>query len=553
MKGYQFAHMEVWSNKGKSGAGPEPHALRKNGQRAWTAQEILDEAERIAGASEHVIPGRPGPEILPRAANSFSDMRQMQEAASQVQESYIKRSKGKGKKPVEGKRKLRVDAATLYASVFSLPIRTEDALSNPEEKRKALDALEHALDWECDRISKAGGVALAGVVHGDEEYLHIHVFAIDPVRGRVDHLHPGRVAKDAVNMSGEEKSKARGKKANMAYREAMVAWQDSLHEDVFAQAGLLRIGPGRHRWSRKEYGRAKALQNEIAGREQYLVALEAWDGAQERRQGDLDDREKEIDTRDAEVARRLAEADAKIREAEQAKRVAIALRTALDLGSRAVANRELDYREPTEECKEGLEFGPGAPQSKNGRKRLMNAVRPAYDFVVGLAKKAFNLRRREAQVASQKAENRGAAMALAKERQREGRSVPDTMAQIIHGDPLPLDRSAFPGALFVSRGGNSAKLQKTLDEMPNVSVRRAWIATWQSQAICDERPDLADELSRGVAILETTALQRGYDLETGKHDPKAAKDAKKASLHLDTEPDPIRIIKPVRQRVRIRG
>lgn len=550
-EGYQFGHIELWANKGKSGDGPEPHARRKNGQRRWTAQEILDEAERLAGASAHVIPGRPGPQILPRAVATFPAMRKMQEAASQVQETYTKRTKGR--KPVEVKRKLRKDAATLYASVFSLPVLTEGALSDPALKQQATDVLEQALEWECGRISKAGGVVLAGVVHWDEEHLHLHVFAVDPVRGRVDHLHPGRVAKEAVNQSGEEKSKDRGKRANVAYCKAMRAWQDELHEEVFAPAGLLRIGPGRDRWSRKEYGRAKALARDVSSREERLADLEAWEGAQEERQDGLDAREKALDGRDAKIARRETEAAEKARAAESVRADAVALRTALDLGSRAVAYRELDYRKATKEREEGLDFGPGAPKSKKKRERLMDAVRPAYDFVVGLAKKAFNLRRREEQVAKAEAQNQKAAMVIAKAQRRAGQLVSKTVAQVVEGEALPLDRDAFPDALFVSKGSDTGKLQKMLDETPNASVRRMWVATWQSQEICDERPDLAEDLSRGVAVLEEIAQQRGYDLETGKHDPEAAKDLKRSRIHLDTEPNPIRIVRRNKQPVRTRG
>ncbi len=551
MEGYQFGHIEMWSNKGTKGEGPEPHARRKNGQHRWTAQEIFDEAERIASASAHVIPDRPVPQILPRAVATFQGMREMQEAASQVQEPYIKRAKGK--QPKEMKRKLRKDAATLYASVFSLPVLTEDALSSPELKRQTMDLLEQALEWECDRIGKAGGVVLAGVVHWDEEHLHLHVFAADPVRGRVDHLHPGRVAKDAVNKSGEKKSKELGKKANIAYCDAMREWQDKLHEEVFAPAGMMRMGPGRDRWSRKEYGRAKALARDIAAREDQLVNFNAWEGAQEERQARLENHEKALERRDAEILQREVEATEKTLRAEAAEADAIALRCALDRGCRAVANRELDYRAPTEDRGEGLEFGPGAPKSKIQRKTLMDVVRPAYDFVVDLAKKAFNIRRWQTRLAREKAQNQKAAKVIAEERERAGQLVAEPLAKIMEGKALPLDREAFPGAMFVDHGCDTGELQKRLDEMSNVSLRRSWVASWQSTQICDERPDLAQDLERGVAALELAAQQRGYNLESGKHDPDAAGDPDRARLHLDSEPAPIRIIRKDWQRVRRRG
>jgi len=551
LEGYQFAHIELWSNKGKTGEGPEPQAKRKNGQHRWTAQEIFDEAERLAGASAHIIPGRPGPQILPRAVATFADMREMQEEASQVQEAYVNRSKGK--KFVTQTRKLRKDAASLYASVYSLPVLTEDALADPKLKKEALDVLEQSLEWECERISKAGGEVLAGVVHWDEEHLHLHVFAVDPIRGRVDHLHPGRVAKDAVNNSGEEKSKDRGKRANVAYCDAMRAWQDDLHREVFEPAGLLRIGPGRARWSREEYGRAKALARDVASREQQIAEFVAWDGKQERREKRLDAREKALKGKETDLACKEAAVKIDTQRAKDAVADAKALRIALDRGSLAVAHRELDYRVGTEESKEGLEFGPGAPKSKRQRKRLMDAVRPAYDFVVDLARKAFNIRSWEKRVAKVETQNLAAAAVIARERRQAGQVVPAAVTQIIEGEALPLDRESFPGALFVERGSDVGVLGKQLDEMSNATVRRTWVATWQSMEICDERPDLAKDLNRGVQALEEAARQRGFDLESGKHDPEKATDPKRARLHVDAEPDPIRIIWKDRKRVQTRG
>lgn len=391
------------------------------------------------------------------------------------------------------------------------------------------------------------------MVHWDEEHLHLHVFAVDPIRGRVDHLHPGRVAKEAVNKSGEEKSKARGKRANIAYCDAMRAWQNELHKEVFAPAGLLRVGPGRERWSRREYGRAKALARELVSREKRAAALEAQMIAQERREEGLKAREKVIEGRAVEVARREDEASKKIRLAEAAKANAADMERALDVGSRAVINREIDYRQATEERKEGLVFGPAAPESKKQRERLKDVIQPAYDFLVRFAKKVFKLRRREKAVAEKEAQNRMAAKALADERKRNRQPVPATLAKLVKGERLPLDRDAFPDAFFISHGAKPEKILEALDAMSNTSLRRTWVASMQARQLCDERPDLAADLGRGVKCLEFAARQRGFDLETGQHDPEAAEDPKRARLHVDTKPDSIRVVRRNRQRGRERG
>ena len=75
MQGYQFAHMETYSVKGAPGAGPDATAKKKNGQKAWTAREILDEAERKEMASMHVGEGGPAPEIMEGEVSSFDALR----------------------------------------------------------------------------------------------------------------------------------------------------------------------------------------------------------------------------------------------------------------------------------------------------------------------------------------------------------------------------------------------------------------------------------------------------------------------------------------------
>jgi hypothetical protein len=125
MSGYQFAHVEVYSAKGAPGG----QAKRKNGQRAWTAQEILDEAERLELASLHVAEGGPPPEIIPGEVDNFQDLRDAQIKASSKKQSfhYTKKDGTMSQR----QRKLRADAASLYTCVISLPVLTKDALADP--------------------------------------------------------------------------------------------------------------------------------------------------------------------------------------------------------------------------------------------------------------------------------------------------------------------------------------------------------------------------------------------------------------------------------------
>ena len=89
MAGYQFAHIETYSAKGKTSAGPEDqHNKKKNGQTAWNAQQIIDELERLEHASQHIIPDRPGPEIVAGDVDNFADLRDAQLKAASVETKF---------------------------------------------------------------------------------------------------------------------------------------------------------------------------------------------------------------------------------------------------------------------------------------------------------------------------------------------------------------------------------------------------------------------------------------------------------------------------------
>lgn len=54
MQGYQFGLIETWSRKGVAEEKDKDIIVWRNGQRGWTVDQILNEAEREPGASEHV-------------------------------------------------------------------------------------------------------------------------------------------------------------------------------------------------------------------------------------------------------------------------------------------------------------------------------------------------------------------------------------------------------------------------------------------------------------------------------------------------------------------
>ena len=451
MEGYQFAHMEVYSAKGAPGADAGTTAKRKNGQRAWTAQEILDEAERLELASLHVADGGPPPEIIPGDVDTFDALRDAHVIATSKKQSfqYTKKDGSVGMRH----RKLRADAASLYTCVVSLPVLTEDALADPALKSDCMRVIEQAMQHERKRVESLGGRMMMGVVHLDEKHVHVHLYALDPLKRRVDHLHPGRAAKTAFYEAHKGKpSKDVKKAANGAYCDAMRAWQSDLHENVFADAGLLRFGPGRARLSTAEYHKQKAAKAQEAKdrdraeaakarRETYEAALagairQAGQAVQESAKASTEAAKKKVDLLvwESDVAAREAEAREEVRRGREIAHSAEAQMRAIKVGMDAIETRQLDYRPAKPKKPEGLNYGPAAPKDPAKRTTLTEAIRPAYDFLVKIAKKAFGIREKdeelrqktlahEAEIEAQEAEMRRRATVVASAERKAGRSV----------------------------------------------------------------------------------------------------------------------------------
>ncbi|WP_139284001.1 hypothetical protein [Rubrimonas cliftonensis] len=268
--------METWSRAGATGSTHHQPGKARGERRRWTTEEILAEAERLAGAAPHVERGGPPPQIIPGAVGSFAELRAAHAAAAAIKEEFgYTDPKTKTKK--KRSRALRKDARTLYTAVFSLPVETKDALADPKLRARCLAVIGDAVAFERDRIEAAGGVLAMSVVHWDEAQVHAHVYAVEPARGRVDALHPGVAAKQALMSDVRAMTltaKDRNKAGNRAYCEAMRDWQDEIHAEVFAPAGLLRVGPRRERRSRGDYlhdRRAAAERTEDRGRQKALA------------------------------------------------------------------------------------------------------------------------------------------------------------------------------------------------------------------------------------------------------------------------------------------
>ena len=586
MQGYQFAHMETYSVKGAPGAGPNTTARKRNGQRAWTATEIFDEAERVALSSLHVAEGGPAPQIMPGTLGSFDGLRRAHDEAASVTERFDYTKKDGTRQ--QRRRKLRSDAPTLHTTIVSLPVHSADALRDPAILAKCRDVLRGAMAHEGERIAGLGGELAMGVVHLDERFVHAHLYSIDRTRGRIDHLHPGKSAKamfHGEHAGSNEDPKTIRRGGNRAYCDAMREWQDQFHMHVFGPAGLLRRGPKAERLTTAEYGkrkRAKIEQAQEQARGAALAADVARQGAElegilrtkaladeesERRRLALEKQAAELVGREEKAASTETRGQDLIARGQDMKASVEAYENAVKRGMMAIRRREVVYRPRTETTPAGLQHGPSAPQDKSLRKALRDAILPAYDFLVGVAEWVSGVRKREKDVRQREAEQKRRGVeqeAMAAELRRRAGLVSDglrkagvaaapALADVAAGRSVRTDENAFPGAWFIDPKTPMVALEKRLNATTNLGLRAAYQATRDAALLCDENGALEAEATFGMRVIEAGASMRGFDLETGRHDPSKARSPEHANLHTDQFAQWERIIRKDRQQVRTRG
>lgn len=342
MQGYMFAHMETWSRQGATKAAGQVQRSRKNNQRAWTVSEVLDEAERVPGASLHVGIHAREPVIWQGSCANFDELRGAHEKAANIKIAFPY-TDPKTRQHKTRKRALRQDAHTLYSAVFSLPTTSEEALADPAVMARCLAVLRSAEAFERDRLTDAGGELAMAVLHFDEDHVHMHLYGLDRTRGSVNHLHPGKAANEAFRARHgalKRSGTTLADEAKRGYCDSMRGWQDDLHREVFADAGLMRFGPRRARLSRAEYCQRKAEQEKAAEARQELKdagalrrAVEDIGRAMDERDALAEEAEHELDQRwslfanateklDEQIAatRRFAEEQMRQAEANRAER-----------------------------------------------------------------------------------------------------------------------------------------------------------------------------------------------------------------------------------------
>jgi len=442
---------------------------KKSGQRAWTVQEILAEAERQRLASLHVAEGGPPAEIMAGEVSTFDELRTAHATAVEKKEVFSYTNKD-GSTAMRS-RKLRADAPTLHTSIISLPVTSQAALDDPALLSECRAVLQSAMDQERRRIEALGGKLMLGVIHLDEGHVHAHLYALDLNRGRVDHLHPGKAAKKSFHDQNADTAdlKTLRKAGNKLYCDAMRAWQDEMYDNVFRDAGLLRVGPRSERLTTADYNKrkkARAAQAAEAKKASAIAAqiqrqkdeiAQALQTAEEterelnRKAADLQGDKIDLLVRESEAASLAVLSRKEIEKAQAMAADAAVVAAGLARGMDAVEAREVDYRPAGEEKPEDLVFGPNAPAEKTRRDKLKEAILPAFDMVLGFARRVFRLREREAALAAAEADRQAREKALA-----EAEAARAVRARDLPGEGAGVRRRARTGGPAPGRAGRPA-------------------------------------------------------------------------------------------------
>jgi hypothetical protein len=310
MSGYQFVRTDTYSMsvpKLRLQREATWRELGKEFERKLTVEEICFEAARVPGNHPHIVEPAPPvvlygmpPDQIPAWLQTKIDK---QNALIAAQKKAMPRGARRG-----GPRAIRTDSPTLIAVVGSHPFFMKGdgtdypSLDDPECRAAVEEWKADWVEWKLKEAAERGAIVISIVEHVDEGHPHLHAFEIaENLRLDARVAHPGFAAKRAVEAIEGEDEKDTVKRANTAYKAAMVLWQDDHHARVSVDHGLLRIGPRRRRLRRKIYleekkaadGLARNRAAESRESERYRLA------AEERR---LRAEEEEARCREAEAA-----------------------------------------------------------------------------------------------------------------------------------------------------------------------------------------------------------------------------------------------------------
>jgi len=226
MSGYQFIHLETYSNH-----------ISKSGKASM--HSIVNEAMRVDDCCPHVFQPQT-PEIL------FGiDPRKLPDIA------LARSLKARDKKG----RRIRSDAPLLLAGVISIP-----AESDLDFKKFLSLSLAFLKRTYSKNLASA-------VLHLDEEHPHLHFYAIPSLKDggfSMADIHPG------IRARNECQGKGYSKKAN-SYKQAMRAYQDSFYAQVGSELGMTRLGPKVQRLTRKQWKAQQAQAKAFSAKHSELT------------------------------------------------------------------------------------------------------------------------------------------------------------------------------------------------------------------------------------------------------------------------------------------
>ncbi|MCB1356092.1 MAG: plasmid recombination protein [Maritimibacter sp.] len=382
---------------------------------------------------------------------------------------------------------------------------------------------------------------------GDEETPHVHFVVApeheerrtgNPMLSHAQHRLFGMV-EIVEDHEGEDDEKLWERRSYELFQDRVAQFAEVY--DIDLERGIRRAEDEREKIARGE--EVCKRRNVRPSRGRKVAAMLAAEASDDRTESaDLLASAKQLKS---DAGRKDEEAGAALGAARRKEREAEALMAGISRGMQALENDELAYRPATEKKKEGLKFGPNAPEKEPERRKLREVIRPAYEWLVGFARSLFM---RENAVAKREAENRRAASALAAEERRISGRHSEVLGDILNGrGPENYASQDFPDGFRVPHDIDGEELNRLLAEMTNRDLREKHGASRDAAMLIEDDPALALEFQRGAEAIEIIAKKRGYDLETGRHDPKKATDPELAHQHTDSDPEPIRVV--VKQKI----
>ncbi|MEO1948952.1 MAG: Mob protein [Thioclava sp.] len=186
---YQFVHIECYS--------AAPRKVKGAPEQVNTAEQVFGEAMRVPRYSRHVA--EPKAPIKLDGTTTLKKLEALWAKKVETIRETVKSAKG-----TSYQRRLRRDAATLYAEVHSHPM-TAAALRDDWErhKREILSWAERVLTHFEARMPQ--GVEWVAVLHVDEAQVHLHILAVNAEDPKLDanKLHAGKRAAAEVRASRE--------------------------------------------------------------------------------------------------------------------------------------------------------------------------------------------------------------------------------------------------------------------------------------------------------------------------------------------------------------